>query len=366
MMQTYSRDDQTTQRGLSLLELMVSLALSSVLIIGIFTLYIDSTQTHQFGAALSRTQEAGRLAHKIMSRDFRMAGYQGCADPDDVSMNVIAKNAPNVDLSTTALRGFEVTSTNWAAGSDFDNTEIESRAIIGSDVIAIQRGESTNITLTGNMSVDNANIQVTGSDISLFSMDDAVLISDCEHSDLFRITSNPLNGTWTHATSNNTDNRLSTAYHTDAQIFRFRSVVYFVADTGREDLSGDPIYALYRATDTLDDSLALTAAGRFDIEELVDGVESLQILYGQQLPATGNIRFVPAGTAGLNMNEVVSIRLGLLIAGVDAYQQTDDTQTYQLPGQAIPPETDGGNTTHPVDKRIRRTFMATINLRNRD
>lgn len=356
--QPYTRTMTANCRGLTLIELMIALAISAFLTLGVTTLYMDSKSTDRLGMSLARVQEGARLALDLMMRDIRMIGYQGCADPSSVELNIIAHDAPTTNFFESALRGYEVTDTAWADGTEFDNTDIETMARIGSDVIAIQRAESTGIEITGKMNVDNANLKVKD-DLGLFEKNDVVLISDCGNADMFRISSKPASDTWAHAMNVNYSNRLSALYDTSADIFVFRSLVYFVGDTGRTDTEGNPIYSLYRQTDNL--NLTTTT---FTIEELVEGVDSLQILYGQRL-ANGNIRFVPAGTADLNMSEVEAVRIGLLVSSPMRVLNTDDTQTYNLPGESIGPATSGLDQTYPNDRRVRRAFTSNVNIRNR-
>jgi type IV pilus assembly protein PilW len=346
-----------SQRGLSLVELIIALALTSTLILGIFTVYMDSNQTSRLATSLARIQESGRIATDIMARDMRMVGFQGCADPDDVTMNVIADNPPTSDFFASTLRGWEVDDANWADGTEFNGHSIESSALIGSDVLAVQRGESVEVELTGNMTADNANIQVAGSDIGLFEKNDIVLISDCEAADLFRISSNPSSGTWAHAQDVNSANKLSQAYTDSARIMRFSATVYFVADTGRDDARGNDIRALYRATNNLLNS----STPDFQVDEIVEGVESLQIEYGELL-GTNNIRYTTADNVS-DMANVVAIRAGLLISDADTVRDNSDAASYDLPGQTVGAT---GAVTHPGDQRLRRTFTSTVMLRNRD
>lgn len=347
------------QKGLSLVELLVALALSAGLILGVLTVYTNSNQTSRLSESLARIQESGRIATEIMARDLRMVGYQGCADPMSIQLNIIAQNPPTSNFANSALRGWEVTSDTWANGTEFDGTLIETNASENSDVIAIQRGQQVPITVSGNMTSTNANVQVTGQ-LGLFKQDDIVMISNCEAADLFRITSNS-DGTWAHANGSNDDNRLSQAYTQTASIMRFSSTTYFVADTGRDDGYGEPIYALYRQTNDLINNATAT----FTVEEIVEGVESMQILYGQRTAGNG-MRYVPADDAGLDMTEVVAVRIGLLMSNAEAVLDGVDQLTYDLPGQSIQPEgTSGAVAVHPKDRRIRRTFTTTISLRNR-
>ncbi|NMT65516.1 PilW family protein [Marinobacter orientalis] len=348
---------QKKQGGLSLVELMIALALSATLILGIFTVYLDSSQTSRVGASLARIQESARIATDLMARDMRMVGFQGCADPDDVTLNIIADNPPTADFFETTLRGWEVTDGTWANGTEFAGTAIESGAVIGSDVISVQRGETMEIEMDGPMKADNANIQVKGDDVVRFAQNDIVMISDCEAGDLFRISSKPESNTWAHASNVNSTNFLSQAYKDDARIMRFSSSVYFVADTDRDDNRGNDIFALYRQINRLDGSIQSP-------QEIVEGVESLQIEYGELL-GTNNIRYRPADEVG-DMASVVALRIGMLIGNADPVRDDNDTSTYALPGETITPASGGGAVTHPEDRRLRRTFVTTVMLRNRD
>lgn len=345
------------QRGLSLVELMIALALSATLIFGIFTVYLDSSRTSRMSSSLARTQEAARIATDIMTRDMRMVGFQGCADPDDVTLNIIANNPPTADFFETTLRGWEVEDGSWADGTEFDGTTIESGAVIGSDVISVQRGESMEIELVGQMDAYNANIQVQGDDVVRFAQNDIVMISDCEAADLFRISSKPAADTWAHASNVNSSNFLSQKYTDSARIMRFSSSIYFVADTGRDDARGGDIFALYRQVNNLDGSL-------LPPEEIVEGVENLQVEYGELL-ATNNVIYRPADEV-TDMANIVALRIGMLISNADPVRDDSDTSDYALPGETITGTSGSGTVTHPEDQRLRRTFVSTVMLRNRD
>lgn len=346
-----------------MVELLVALAISSILLLGMSTIFLESRKTDNLGVSLSRIQETGRFAIDFLAKDVRMASYQGCVDPGELDINIIAQNVPTGNMFSTSLRGFEVDNGTWANGEEFDNTDIETDALIGSDVIAIQGGSVAATQLTGNMAPNNANIQITQNPMG-FEQNDIVIIADCESADMFRITNSPSGGTLTHAGGTNTQSKLSSIYTTDASIMSFESVVYYVANTGRTNVRGDTINALYRQTDLLDDNAPNN--DRFLREELVEGVDSMQILYGERL-ASGNIHYVPADEiVGPDMTTVEGIRLGLLISSVERVQEANDNLSYELPGETIAPiGTAGATVTHAIDQRIRRDFSATINLRNR-
>lgn len=62
-------------RGISLVELMVSLAVSALLIAGVFQIYLGNRQSYTTQQGISQVQESGRFATLFMSRSIRHAGY---------------------------------------------------------------------------------------------------------------------------------------------------------------------------------------------------------------------------------------------------------------------------------------------------
>ena len=81
--------------------------------------------------------------------------------------------------------------------------------------------------------------------------------------------------------------------------------------------------------------------------ELIEGVENMQVYYGADNNADDSPdSYVPAGTVGLNMDKVVSIRIVLTL-------RTLDNNLTETPDPAY------------GDRRIRRNFSSTITLRNR-
>jgi len=67
------------QQGLSLIELMVAILISSILMLGVLQLFSNTTATDKTNTALARIQESGRVALEVIAADARRAGYQGCS-----------------------------------------------------------------------------------------------------------------------------------------------------------------------------------------------------------------------------------------------------------------------------------------------
>jgi type IV pilus assembly protein PilW len=98
-------------------------------------------------------------------------------------------------------------------------------------------------------------------------------------------------------------------------------------------------------------------------EELVEGVEDMQILYGENTnndASNSADRFVPADQVS-DWDNVVSVRVSLLVQSIED-NLVPDGQAYTFNGVVY--DGTGGNGALPADGRLRRVFTATINLRN--
>ena len=104
--------------------------------------------------------------------------------------------------------------------------------------------------------------------------------------------------------------------------------------------------------------------------ELVPGVESFQILYGEDKSADYvPERWVPAGTSGLDMTKVVALRFGIVLSSPNINTATEaDTKTYRVFGADYPSGSDPGTAFVPPtadNKRLRKLYSYTVALRNR-
>ena len=87
--------------------------------------------------------------------------------------------------------------------------------------------------------------------------------------------------------------------------------------------------------------------------EMVEGIESLQLLFGEDTNNNDSANRYLTADLITNWNNVVSVRV-FVVARTAEDNIASDFQTYTV---------NGANVT-ATDKRIRRVFSATINLRN--
>jgi type IV pilus assembly protein PilW len=345
------KQPKSPETGFTLIELMIAMLLGLFLIGGIIQIFIGSRQTYKMQENMSRLQENGRFAMDFITRDNRMIGFQGCASRSITPNVIIDPQNPNPNSIpatlagslSTPLIGSDNVANDWNASACGDSDD----CVSGTDAITYHFGGSCSGYLTGNMATDNANIQIDASNTCDIDMYDVIMVSDCSASDIFVATSASSGSgvqTIAHANNQNTTNNLSKIYGSDAEVLVFRSYSFFI----RNNTSGEP--ALWR----LDNSKPTSTTNPV---ELVEGIENMQILYGEDTDATSDGTanyYVPAGTAGLDMDKVVSIRVSVLVRSMnDGLAAQPVAYTYN------------GETVTPTDRRIRRVFTSTIALRNR-
>ncbi|MBB3048715.1 type IV pilus assembly protein PilW [Litorivivens lipolytica] len=331
-------------KGFTLVELLIALALGLALSTAIMQVTLASVQSRQLLDAAARIQENGRFALGYLSKDLRTAGFMGCPNLARVPLNVIAKEPPD-DLNFTpggVLKGYD----NVASGNAYS-------AVTGSDVVVIQRADPRMAGLTGNLDPNNANIQIDNNDAGL-GPGDFVLITDCTHADLFEATtvSNNQNAgnqrfTVTHANNANDNNKLSKTYGEDAFLLGFQSVEYFVRNTGRTTAGGRPIHSLYVRERQFDSATPRVA------QELVEGVQDMQLTYGEDGNGDRAVDSYKTASAISDWSKVLSVRIELLLHSLeDNVVSGGQLLTYN--GAAV-----------AQDGRLRKVYTTTVAVRNR-
>lgn len=355
--------------GFSLVELMVALVLGLVIMAAVLSIFVGMSQSVRTETTISRLQENARFALEKLSVDVRQAGFTGCVTDVNVLLDTTAAGySPALYDLSRAMSGWEYTGTgpgttftsttlvatgvslgNWddAAGADLD-ASFQNQVVPGSDILIVRHaGPSLDLVASGNTPVNAANVNLTTA--SGVEPGTIVLISDCVGSDLFQnrsaATAHNLNrgtgGVPGNVTPASKD--FSHEYDGTLQVYRFSISAYYIG-TGA---TGEP--ALFRRT--------YPQGGAGVTEELVDGVETMQILYGEDTDGNRIADvYRPANVVG-DWARVVSVKIGLLLRQRDEARAESDTASYGV----------GGMTFDPMDVRNvrRRTMNWTITLRNR-
>ncbi len=316
----YTPTSRSRVSGLTLVEVMIAMLLSVVLLGGVVQISSSTKASYRTNEAVAQLQENGRFATEILARDIRMADFWGCANNIGLVTNTLNPGAGSIDVADGGVNGTE------GGGAP--------------DTLVLRGGYSSGIQVEAPFGpLPSADIKVTPD--NGLNQDDIVVISDCTSADVLQVTNaqpstagNIVHNTGTASPGNSTK-ILSKVYEDDATVYRAQEITYNIAVGS----SGQP--ALFR-----------------NGLELVDGIEDLQILYGEDIdpPETAGSGsanyYVPADQVS-NMNNVVSIRFALVARSYE--NNVANGQTYSVLGTSVT----------SADNRLRQVYTSTVGIRNR-
>jgi type IV pilus assembly protein PilW len=355
-----TRIHMTRQAGLTLIELMVSLVLGLVLMAGVIQLFAANKTSYQLTEQISAMQENGRYAMSRLERHIRMAGYTGCTGRDQeglvINVEFAAASAFTPDngvegweASNTGYGNYallakddpveDATGSKWStAGSTAPTLDASTSAVETSDVIRLWHVDG-----------DSVLVDVSGSTVSAgstppYAANDTMMLTDCTNADIVRVCS--LSGN--DASLNCTANGSLALLNGDgaAHAFKLAGWVYYIGKRGNTATNPPSLFRRQVSANGV--------AG--NPQELVEGVEALQLQYGEDIDT------VPDGVADAyvnanqvtDWNNVVSVRVHLLMQSAND-NVVDGSQTFTF----------NGATVTASDGRLRYPFVATVSLRNR-
>lgn len=362
------------QRGVSLVEVMIAMVIGLVLTAGVIQLFLGSKQTYRFHDAVSRVQENARFAIEALNFDIRMAGNLGCTAYVQKFNNTLNGPPPAFNPGE-GIQGWEANGT--APGSTFALPAINAAvvdasasgwstsggaildagtmSVSGSDIVRIYRGD-TNPGMINNIT-SGANTVVNTTPNAGIADGDILLLSDCQNADWVQAcnTQSINGGTSINAVlaaGCNPGNIAALPVLTKAggQIVKLQSYIYYV---GKRDNNANNAPGLFRRPLGVAGGNG-AAAGT--AEEVVEGVESMQILYGID---TNDDRVVDRYVTANNVIEwttVLGVQIALLMRATERGDDISGAVTHVLGGV---------NATATNDGRLRQVFNTTIALRNR-
>ena len=335
-----ARESLCCQRGVTLVELMVALALGLLITVAMLKVYVDASRMYRFNEGLARVQENGRFGLEFIRRDARVAGFWGCYSKASLTNQISATSDAWLDVAAGHITGTNDDGLNSADSITF-------RSATGSGTLV-------------NTAMTAASDSVSVDSVATITSGMAVVISDCDDGDIFQVTG--ISGTsLAHAagTSSNTSANLSKAYASGSRVYQARQSTFCIAP------GADPSQPSLRRLTNPTSSQTCASNG----DELIEGVENMQIRYGEDTDAdsegangdgTAN-RYVPwsDNTDELNPDRIVSVRLSLLVRSLN------DGLTTEPSPYTFPPWITPSTPTTPTNRHLRKVFTTTITLRNK-
>lgn len=385
-----SHSDISRTAGVSLIELMIALAIGTVLVLGLVQVFAASRAAYQMSEGLSRVQENARFAMDFVQRDLRMAGHYGCAtdqshrlDDSGSAGDRIALHFPTpVDYPrdfSVSVQGYEANGTGpgsevtlgepvagWSPTLPSEISELG--AVEGSDILVLRYLYGEGVPLdTLDASAGDTIISVASNRwgaLTAGGVGEPLLfgLSDCHQVDIFSVGSGGVNATGGIVTVPGgavggrygaTTGILENLGETQLRLYRGESIVYYVA----EGATGRP--SLFRARSN---------GAAYVPTELVEGIESMQLLYGLDVSGSGPQGYVTdhrtAEALGGSSDQWVTVgmlQVGFLAASPDPAAAPAAAEAINYPnvlGVSFDP-------SEVNDGRYRTSYEATVALRNR-
>lgn len=332
-------------KGFSIVELMIAMALTLLLGIGIFQVFSANQSTARLTQALSSVQEVGRLSGELIARDIRNTDYWGCAG-DVASVHVGLNPGYDKDAYDFSNRRALSGSDNVAPGTQVDSTY---EVVAGTDIIEIR-------SLIGGGASNDKSMPLTSSALFVdkgtsFKEGQIIAVSDCQASDVFQVTSVHTSGGKDHLNHNggsgspgNASNKLSKRYDKGARVMNPSYRTYFIS----------------KNADKVPRLMMRDQSGQ--ASEVADWVEDLQFEYGVDTNSDGavdlfaNAKTIKDSTT-YSFDDVLSIQATIRVASnMTDVVEKNIAYTWNG-GKTLDADTDLG--------RLRREFTTTASIRSR-
>ncbi|WP_460805703.1 PilW family protein [Microbulbifer agarilyticus] len=346
------------QKGISLVELMISITIGLILMTGVVQLFLSSRATFSTQQALARVQESGRLAMEFLAEDIRMAGYMGCMSRNLNVTNTLNNSSDLAYNFEIGIEGLNNVGATPPAGYPSD-------IVAGTDVLVVRGANGNGVDITQNNNGAQLFAEDTGVTASCGGLDsysglceqDILVATDCSKARVFQVINLTESGGKINVVHSNggggsvvPGNAISSwggnsnpeeTFGDDAEIIKMNTSVYYIANNAA---SGQP--SLWQQTN-----------GGLPLE-LLEGVEDMQLTYGRD--TSGNSipdTYVDASalTTSAAWEDISSVRVQLLI------QSTEDN----LLPEEQPYTFNGTTNAAPGDRRLRQVFINTVGIRSR-
>lgn len=348
---------QNLQQGYTLVELLIAIVLGLVLTAAVVQSYSSTKRTYSVTEGIGRIQENARFAQHFMAQDIRKAGFSSCigrvrnllnGDPTPFLSNRASIAAWEYDDTDSDNQAFELSgktlerpnsAANWSGNNAISASLpnfLTGRVAKGSDVLWLKGfRELDEAQIESHNSVD-ANIQTR--DPHGMTSRNIMLVGNCTEASLFQVDGANGNGgrrlRLASASGSKIGNRVTPGagpqwprrYLTDSTLYVFEQTFYYVG------LGAGDLPSLFRFTTSLPYDRITASQVASESQELVEGVETLQVLLGEDTDAPTDQfanRYVSANQV-TDWNNVVSARIGLLVRSPSNAADEDQGATYEL------------------------------------
>ena len=305
------------QHGMTLIEMMVAMAISSVLLLGSFNIYTQTRSSYRTTESVAHLQENVRFAADTLASDIQLTQFWGQTNVPKIFNRIgdLSIVCDGVDVTEWALK---VNKSIEASDDSYDLDCPGSDPRDNSDVLVIRHAspEPAADPLSGYTQIQT---NVKGA---------VIFASDSQPG----------------------------AHNEKSTIHDVIVNAYYISNQSKYDASLPALRRRSLVGDVMQD------------QEIIPGVENMQVQFGIDTPDDGDINgYVDSDDPIINDPDVQirSVRLWLLVRSemTERGQGYQDTKTYVTPDADLADINPTTNADYPAEFR-RRTITKTIYLRN--
>lgn len=311
------------QRGLTLIELMISLLIGALVLLGTVSLFQQSRASSAQDEQIARMQENGRFALRVVSRELSMLGYWGgiletsAITTGGASAGTDCKTGWMIDLDPSLE--FE----SGATASAYPDCIADADILDGTDVLAIKRVSDQPVLSTDAAGTETGSVSA---------------------GEIYLKTNSVLGAVY--EAGSNTDTGPA-AVPSPYRVHAYLPAILYIRPWST--VAGDGIPTLVRETRQADDMVA---------EPLVEGIENLRIEFG----VDGNDAdlapdYYVANPTTAELSDSVTARVYVLVRSVSPVAGYVNDKSYNLGSL---------NVAAANDNLYRRVYSTTVQLRNAD
>ena len=391
------------QKGFTIVEILIASVLGLFLTAVIISIYVGNQNTFRSAQGVARSQETTRFATHFLKTDIRQAGYQGCSkgvskrpllDSTNDSFSPSVEGAifgwefNNTSVGDNYTLDYETLDTdftqgdvdtarenNSSPGSEWSSQFIQGipgtltstelpqsiadlNPISGSDIVVLSISDTFDLFVqrqsnqrATTLTTINQNGAIVPSGIDRGSI---ISVGDCSSIDIFQNGANAGDSFLSIENAGNIQpgNDLNNTFQwqkrwdENASIYTTNTILYYIGTGAR----GIPSLYRYTTTCGLDGNCGATAA------ELIEGVETMQILYGVDTTRNGAANTYVSADDVPDFRDVVAVKAGLLIRSPEAANVETGNGTFTILDQI---------QFDPPDDRFQRYVNnTTIRLQN--
>ena len=330
---SHAFSDLQAQRGLSLVELMISITIGLLILSAMATLFANQSRMRSELDKSSRMIDNGRYTLEVLSENLRLAGFYGSLNPASIALPGALPDPCSTTMSDIAaaiplhIQGYDAA----GAGADIASppTCVPPSLKTGSDILVIRRVDTSDAVAQTAAVAGTPYLQA----------------SQCQYdapTTPYKVDNTPVNFTLRQR------NCTTGSTTPDAELRRMMVQIYYVDS---ENETGDGIPTLKR--------IELGASGTLMITPLVEGIEYMQVDYGLDSDSDGVADSYTTCSACTvtDWSNVMSAKISVIARNIETSAGYTDTKTYAL-------GLDGTYTPAAGDHYKRHAYTQVVRLVN--